>query len=387
MLSFNDFLKIQNEHFIQRGHLPLTNDDDGDYLSQFPKAYHTQALLYRYNDALQDAVVANHGQEMISNGWQDTQDIVFKRANTDPTKKSQEQFPNMVVKERQVGFADVRLEIPRLVKKLKKHGFEIKSMRKLTPVYAHSVMYKWRKEGEKDYDKFKPMSIMKAMNNYNPDYETSVDEKWLRLKDDIVEIATEVCSIEIEKMKDPRHSYHLNYSYWDKRSDDLIHSSISYVHRRLKDINEKKDINNQIKKLISTHINSELQRGNWSRKLHASFKNTINNLSTEPWPGEEESPSWGWGHRNTSSTFSNFIAAHERPNTKGWTGTSGKAFANLQSKIEGRPLDAKTGYLAKYANKEKEPSQIIKRAKTRKTSNIDDMPRSIAAQTSEVFDP
>ena len=379
MISFNDFLKnrIYSEHFIQRGVLPLTHDDDGDYLSQFPPSYHIQALMYRYNEALKAAVVINRGREMIKSGWKDTENVILNKTRRGAASELREkEYPNMhETKYRQILFANTRLEIPRLLEKLHRFDFEVESMKPLHYKTVAGVISKWRRSGVENYGNFTPMSQSKAMNNYNH-YETSVKQKWDRLKNDIVEMATNSCNLEIEKMKNPKHAYHLNYHYWEEHFEDLVHSAISYVHRRLKDVDEGKNVEKQIRRLVSTAIQTRTQQGYTSRKMITSFRNTTNALADKPWPGTDPND-------RKADNFSNFIASMERPNDKGWQGTSGKAFANLQAKIEDRPLNPRTGYLTPGVRKLSKPLReprlkAISIGKLPKTYT----PTSIAAQTS-----
>ena len=386
MQSFNNFLQTRDnplylEYFIQRGALPLTRDDDGKYLRQFPPPYHIQALLYRYNVALHDAIGFNRGEEMVRKGWQDTTNVTLvitggARGKYENEKYPNERYPNMHVFRSAEGgrskvlFSNVELGIPRLVDKLHNFGFEIASMKQLNNKTISKALVGWRKQIQdsghvEDYKSYKPMSQSKAMNNYHPGRERSIDRRWAELKDKIVEIATAECSIAIEKMKDPKHAYHLNYSYWEEHFDDLVHSAISYVHRNLKEIDENEDVDREIKKLVGKVIATDTQGGNWGRKTMQAFRTSANQLTDEPWPGQQD---------HKADNFSNFINSFEKG------GTSGKAFAQLFSKMSNRPLDPHTGYLAKGARlpTKKEPRLRVMGKPPARIYN----PDAIAASTS-----
>jgi hypothetical protein len=256
MVDFKNFIEETEylETKIHRGRLPFDYDDK-QYLQQFPSHAWVQAMLYRYNKALKDALIRTKDGVRIKDDWRDIQDIELATHFKGPK--------NLSTLERLVPFENIKLFIPRLVKKLQYYGFDPLSMKPLNYKTIADNISRWRRKDSGQTHTFTPHKMYKTRNDYlsYPDVIEGTF-KWGQIQSQVRKIAEDKCTSYITGLGNPDHPQHINYTYWNKRLPDLISGAIDYVKGRLKDVNTLGDI----RRFVNYYISTSVQQGYITRK-------------------------------------------------------------------------------------------------------------------------
>lgn len=321
-MKFSDFLQKRDieiyEVYYHKGALSF-DQDDAEYIRQFDPKHQYQALMYRYNQAIPKALKKTARRVFLRADWVDIQDVKIK-------PKGAGKF---------IIYNNIKLNIPRLIKKLTDHGFDLLYWQKINKGTFHQNFKRWRaaaeatKEPTQSLKTLTPYKQKPKTNSFDPYERNQEIKKWGKIKDIASKIAFERISNFVDLMDDPENINYLNRWYWKRNFQDIVLSAVDYIKNNLKIIDHDEKLESKINSLITRFLVSYVQKGDVTRKVKNKLSDRVDPklfpLLAKTWPKrdyETSGPAWTLG---------------------GDQGTQHSAFMNYISKLTNTEVDQNTG--------------------------------------------
>lgn len=262
MYTFSQFL----EAVMGRSAIPM-DQDDVNYLNQFPKNFWPDAIKQRYNDLLLQA---------IARGTSDPVNVKVRTARKGQTGEGG-------IKQLQI---NARMD--KVLSKLKNLGFDLSdphpetqtlsNMKLMNREQARTLIKNWlnysAQAGQEGlvpgYARFTPTKLERGVQSYDDPYDDESRSRWAQISKDVIETAKRLTGLFINKLSRPNDSSHINYYYWRERQDEITKELI----QRIKDNLADPDIMNPKKRyyLMNGQISLFNQTGHVSRRTLARAK-------------------------------------------------------------------------------------------------------------------
>lgn len=255
MYTFSQFL----EAVMGRSAIPM-DQDDVDYLNQFPKNFWPDAIKQRYNDLLLQA---------IARGTSDPVNVKVRTA-----RKTGEGG----IKQLQI---NARMD--KVLSKLKNLGFDLSdphpetqtlsNMKLMNRDQAQVLIKNWlnysTQAGQEGlvpgYARFTPTRLERGVQSYDDPYDSEAKSKWATISADVMDMANNLMRTYLKRMSRPEDPYYINSFYWRERPDEIMQGLI----KRIKDNLANPEImDRKVRyKIMSNHMHSLSQTGHVSRRM------------------------------------------------------------------------------------------------------------------------
>lgn len=273
MLTFKEFCLI-SEAITTNDSLEM-DQDDINYLNQFPKEYWVDALQFRYNKLLINSLDKDGN---LKPGIKNVQLVTIGGRGGGGRG---------LVGSKGVPLQNFRVKtgILKLVKKLKAKGYDLSNHDEFTgtansfnfmnfeQARKHLNAWKAHSGGEElvaGFSRYAPTKHEKKINSL--DDKTQEEEIWKQIKASVKEQVESIVDATITSLSNPNHKNHINFYYWNQPENrqSLIDAAINKI---------KNNLGNQAVMLtaskraaiIRVEIWSQLQRGIASRRNIEKF--------------------------------------------------------------------------------------------------------------------
>ena len=256
-LHFKEFILLQERQKID----VVFDEDDINYLKQFPKRHQQKALQARYGKFLCSAL---DSQGNIRPEWDDRQVLKIKRQGL-----GRDSWATY----------EVDTGVSKLMQKLQAQGYDLSQACKTRPdplgVTGGNTMYDWRNKSSNKEDlspkvwggkeDLKP-NVWGFSSNW-PKKETSTPEEkqdiWNRIADRVQARANHIFQTTLNYFSDPNTAFHINYYYWKEpdKKQQMINGAVEHVKQKIAE-DPKIEKQGRISYWISNYINVNFKRGN-----------------------------------------------------------------------------------------------------------------------------
>jgi hypothetical protein len=261
MYTFSLFL----EAMISRDAIPM-DQDDINYLNQFPKHFWINAIKQRYNDLLLQA---------INGGITDPVSVTVRTATPGISSGGTQTF-------------NVNARMDKVLKKLKNLGYDLSdphpetqtlsNMKLMNREQARTLIKNWlnysQQQGSRGlmpgFARFTPTKLEKVVQSYDNPQDNEARRKWIELQPVVKQEVEHYTKLFIKRLSYPENPLHLNYYYWSERPDELIQGA----SKRIQDNLANPKIFDPIirRNLINNYLSSAGQKGHANRRMLVNAK-------------------------------------------------------------------------------------------------------------------